>query len=102
MKPKFTRLETMKRFLQERRWPNGVMCPRCNDDNVYALKARPFHWICKAKTFGGRNGYRFSVLTRTIFENTNHPRKTWFQVIYLMLHPRNQRSQFDPTSNLLL
>jgi hypothetical protein len=56
---------------------------------VYALKARPFHWICKAKTCGVRNGYRFSVLTKTIVENTNYPLKTWVQVIYLMLQSKN-------------
>ena len=37
---------------------------------------------------GGRNGYRFSVITKTIFENTNYPLKTWFQVIYLMLQSK--------------
>jgi hypothetical protein len=66
-----------------------VKCSRCNNDKVYALKARPFHWICKVKICGGRNGYRFSVLTKTIFENTNYPLKTWFQVIYLMLQSKN-------------
>ncbi len=97
MKPTLTLSETMdrfsteescKQFLQERRWPNGVTCPRCTNAKVYALKARPFHWICKAKTCGGRNGYRFSVITKTIFENTNYPLKTWFQVIYLMLQSK--------------
>jgi len=97
MKPNLTLSETMnrfsteeacKQFLQERRWPNGVKCPRCNNEKVYALKARPFHWICKAKTCGGRNGYRFSIITKTIFENTNYPLKTWFQVIYLMLQSK--------------
>jgi transposase-like protein len=97
MKPKMTLTQTMdrfsteeacKQFLQERRWPNGVKCPRCNNEKVYALKARPFHWICKAKTCGGRNGYRFSVISQTIFENTNYPLKTWFQVIYLMLQSK--------------
>ena len=94
MKPKLTLSETMNRFsteeackqyLQERRWPDGVKCPRCNNEKVYALKARPFHWVCKAKTCGGRNGYRFSVISKTIFENTNYPLKTWFEVIYMML-----------------
>jgi len=65
-----------------------VKCPRCNNDNVYALKARPFHWIRKANTCGGRNGYRFSVLTKTIFESTNYPLKIWVQVIYLMLQSK--------------
>jgi transposase-like protein len=85
---RFSTEEACKQFLQERRWPNGVKCPRCNNEKVYALKARPFHWICKAKTCGGRNGYRFSVISKTIFENTNCPLKTWFQVIYLMLQSK--------------
>jgi hypothetical protein len=66
------------------RWPDGVKCPRCQNEKVYALKARPFHWVCKGKDCGGRNGYRFSVITKTIFENTNYDLRIWFQVIYLM------------------
>lgn len=77
-----------KTFLQERRWPNGVKCPRCANEKVFAVKSRPFHWVCKAKQCGGRNGYRFSVITKTIFENTNYPLRTWFQVIYLMLQSK--------------
>lgn len=92
-KPALTLTEMMDRFstedackthLQTLRWPEGVRCPRCANEKVYALKARPFHWTCKGKTCGGRNGYRFSVITKTVFENTNYPLRTWFQVIYLM------------------
>ena len=38
----------------------------------------------RTRTAAGRNGYRFSVITKTIFENTNYPLSTWFQVIYLI------------------
>ena len=81
---RFSTEEACKQFLQDQRWPNGVQCPRCKSEKVYALKARPFHWVCKNKSCGGRNGYRFSVITKTVFENTNYPLRTWFQVIYLM------------------
>ena len=81
---KFHTEEACKQFLKEMRWPEGVQCPRCGNQKVYELKSKPFHWICKAKTCGGRNGYRFSVITKTVFENTNYPLRTWFQVIYLM------------------
>lgn len=74
-----------KTLLRDMRWPNGVRCPRCgNSERIYELKARPFHWVCKNVDCGGRNGYRFSVITKTIFENTNYPLSTWFQVIYLV------------------
>lgn len=81
---RFSKEEDCKQFLTEKRWPNGVQCPRCANKKVYALKSKPFHWVCKGKECGGRNGYRFSVITKTIFENTNYPLSIWFQVIYLM------------------
>ncbi len=75
-----------KLFLVEMRWPDGVTCPRCGEkERVYLLKARPFHWLCKGPACGGRNGYRFSVITHTIFENTKVPLKLWFKVAYLVL-----------------
>ncbi|MDK2742927.1 MAG: IS1595 family transposase [Nitrospira sp. BO4] len=85
MMDRFKDEEACKQFLQERRWKNGVTCPRCQNAKVFAVKSRPFHWVCKGKDCGGRNGYRFSVITHTIFENTNYPLRTWFQVIYLIL-----------------
>lgn len=81
---RFSTEEACKVYLKTLRWPNGARCPRCNHDKVYELKHRPFHWVCKNKDCGGRNGYRFSVITKTVFENTNYPLRTWFQVIYLM------------------
>jgi hypothetical protein len=78
--------DSCKQYLAEKRWPNGVACPRCNrTEKIYSLKARPYHWICKNKDCGGRNGYRFSILTHTIFQDTKIPLKLWFKVGYLML-----------------
>src|SRR3989475_8349634 len=78
--------EASKDYLAGKRWPDGACCPRCGaKEKVYALKARPFHWLCKNAECGGRNGYRFSVITRTIFEDTKVPLKLWFKVGYLML-----------------
>jgi transposase-like protein len=85
-----------KQFLVDMRWSNGITCPRCGDKNkVYTLKARPFHWACKSGktsiedgaevTCHRRNGYRFSVITHTIFEDTKIPLKLWFRVAYLVL-----------------
>jgi transposase-like protein len=74
--------DTCKAYLVARRWPNGVNCPRCGNENVYELPHRAFHWQCQKCA---HQGYRFSVLVGTIFENTNVPLRTWFKVIYLML-----------------
>lgn len=88
-----------KRYLQKKRWPDGkVACPRCGSkDKVYELKTRPFHWVCKSGaetidkksgevlTCHNRNGYRFSVITHTIFQDTKIPLKLWFKIGFMMI-----------------
>jgi transposase-like protein/IS1 family transposase len=74
--------DACKAYLARRRWPTGVSCPRCGSVRVYELKTRPFQWVCPVCL---PQGYRFSVLVNTIFENTNIGLRQWFKVIYLML-----------------
>jgi len=74
--------ESCKEFLATHRWPTGVECPRCGNTKVYVLKKRPFHWQCHGCA---KKGYRFSVITGTVFENTKYPLRTWFTVAFLML-----------------
>jgi transposase-like protein len=92
LKAKFSSEEACKNYLKALRWPKVVSCPRCGNEKVYELKARPFHWLCKAKDCGGKNGYRFSVISGTVFENTNYPLSTWFEVIYLMTQSKKGMS----------
>lgn len=73
--------EACQRYLLARRWPNGVRCPRCGNAKVYALKSRPFHWVCK----NHETVYRFSLTVLTVFENSNIKLLRWFKVLYLML-----------------
>jgi transposase-like protein len=68
-------------YLVAHRWPEGVCCPRCGNPNVYSL-ASGHHWQCEQCA---PDGYRFSHITGTIFENTNKPLRDWFRVIHLML-----------------
>jgi len=75
--------DACKAYLVERRWPKGVVCPRCGNEKVYPVANRPFHWQCTKCADAG--GYRFSVLVATIFENTNIGLRTWFRVIHMML-----------------
>ena len=81
-------------YLVQMRWPRGIRCARCGEpDRIYKLKNKPYHWVCKNQmkngdgtwVCGGRNGYRFSVLSGTIFQDTKKPLKIWFKVGYLML-----------------
>ena len=70
-----------KTYVAQRRWPDGVKCPKCGNVKVWHVTHRPFHWICKQCA---KNGYRFSVITKTIFENTKYPLLEWFKVIFIM------------------
>jgi transposase-like protein len=74
--------DACKAYLKARRWPQGVVCPRCGNPAVYDLPSRKWHWQCQKCD---PNGYRFSVLVGTIFENTNKPLREWFKVTHLML-----------------
>jgi predicted RNA-binding Zn-ribbon protein involved in translation (DUF1610 family) len=87
--PEFDRLfpdeTSCKAYLVSRRWPNGVICPRCGNEKVYASKAKPFHWQCMKCGPAKRTPYRFSVTVGTVFENTNYRLLVWFKVLYLMM-----------------
>jgi transposase-like protein len=74
--------DACKAYLKARRWPEGVRCPRCGNPAVYDLPSRRWHWQCEKCA---PNGYRFSLLVGTVFENTNKPLKDWYRVAHLML-----------------
>jgi transposase-like protein len=82
LETRFPDEEACKAALAANRWPDGVRCPRCDNSNVYELASRKCHWQCHQCD---AQGYRFSVLVGTVFENTKYPLRTWFMVAFLML-----------------
>ena len=88
---RFPTEESCREALRAARWPNGVTCPKCGkSEKVYALKSKPFYWLCK-----NCKSYRFSVISGTIFENTKKPLQIWFKVAYLMLVAKKGRSALE-------
>jgi hypothetical protein len=80
----FPNEDACRAYLQARRWPDGVVCPRCGSpDRIYPVKSMPFKWQCYSCV--PNQGYRFSVIAGTIFENTNKPLLDWFRVVHYML-----------------
>jgi transposase-like protein len=74
--------EACLNYLVARRWPEGVKCPRCKNADLYdASSYKPFHWQCRECA---SQGYRFSALAGTIFENTKKPLRDWYRVAHLM------------------
>ncbi len=82
--------EHCRAYLQARRWPEGVLCPRCwKGDRIRPVSTMPFKWQCY---HCAPTGYRFSVIAGTIFENTNKPLRDWFRVVHLMLNAKKGMS----------
>ena len=55
---------------------------RCGNPAVYDLPSRKWHWQCEKCA---PDGYRFSHIAGTIFENTNKPLRDWYRIAHLML-----------------
>ena len=82
---RFHREETCRKVLEELRWPDGAICPRCegtqhNYDSVRGV------YDCKSC------GYQFSVLAGTIFHDTKLPLRKWFMAILLMVESKKGMS----------
>ena len=70
------------------RYPTGVRCARCQSAKVYKV-SRAWKWQCKQCN---KQGYRFSPLVGTLFENTKYPLTIWFKVIYLLCQSKKGMS----------
>ncbi len=96
-----------KEYLKAKRWPNGVRCPKCDSEKVFHVTHRPYHWVCKSGTetvdkrtgevviCHKRNGYRFSIISGTIFQDTKRPLREWFMVAFLMLNAKKGISSLN-------
>ena len=92
---KFPDEQSCKEYLRTKRWSDGVRCPKCGSEKVFHVTHRPFHWVCKQRECGGRNGYRFSVISGTVFQDTKRPLREWFTVAFLMLNAKKGISSLN-------
>jgi len=71
---RFATEEACRVYLSELRWPEGVICPRCNGRTGWP--ARRHVWVCA--------GCRFEVsgTAGTIFHDTRLPLTLWFRAIW--------------------
>ena len=71
-----TNLKCFK-YLFHQRWPNGFICPKC-ENNQYSYHSTRGLYQCK------KCKYQASVTAGTIFHKTRTPLKIWFWMIYLI------------------
>ena len=75
-----------REFLENLRWPNGVICPHCEHNVAHKLTAKE-----GTKTHVRDGVYmcakcrkQFSVKVGTIFESSHIPLRKWVMAFYLM------------------
>jgi transposase-like protein len=89
-------------FMENLRWPNGPVCPHCQHDRAYFIKARSG----ERTTSTGRTSYRrlwkcascrkqFSVLVGSIFEDSKVPLAKWLLAVYMMCSDKNGVAAFE-------
>jgi len=74
---KFRSEDACRAYLEGLRWPDGVICPRCESDSISRIHDRN-QFDCNACR------YRFSVTAGTIFHDSHLPLWKWFISIYLV------------------
>jgi transposase-like protein len=74
-----------RELLERLRWPEGVMCPRCNDTRVSRLKE-----YARYECVGCE--YQFTVTSGTIFHDSHLPLPIWFLATLLLCEAKKGMS----------
>jgi len=84
-------------FLEELRWPNGPICPKCHGSDVYLIV--PKNGVSRRTVSGSMSQRRtwncrpcrrqFSATTGTMMHGTRIPLRTWVMVIFEMAASKN-------------
>lgn len=77
----FPDAETARTYIEQRRWPEGVICPSCEEAKRITPRKNGFYRCnaCKAD---------FTVRTGTIFERSHIPLHKWIYAMYLLMTAR--------------
>ncbi|MEY2476590.1 MAG: hypothetical protein QOG87_1905 [Actinomycetota bacterium] len=83
-------------FLERMRWGSGVVCPHCEHDKAYFLKAQNGGRKTRTGVVSERRVWKcascrkqFSALTGTIFHGSKIPVRTWLFVVFEMCASKN-------------
>ena len=80
---KFPDHTTARKFIEQKRWSNGIECPRCQSHKITARKNnREGEFVC------GKCAKNFSVRTNTIFACSQIPLHKWLYAIYQVVTAR--------------
>lgn len=77
--------EKCREYLEELRWPEGIICPNCSGKGITRLENRN-QLDCN------RCRYRFSVTAGTVLHDSHLPLWKWFITAYMMVESKKSIS----------
>jgi len=79
-----------REYLVARRWPDGVICPRCGSKNVLFLE-KYNRWHCREK----HNAPQFTLKTGTIMEDSPIGLDKWMTAMWQIVNCKNGISSYE-------
>src|ERR1700740_2657203 len=86
----FSKPENCREYLVPRRWPNGVVCPRCGSTDVIFLENYN-RWHCRAK----HEAPQFTLKTGTVMEDSAIGLDKWLPAFWLLANCKNGISSYE-------
>jgi transposase-like protein len=77
-------------YVVARRWPNGVVCPRCGSDSV-VFQEKYNGWQCNKR----HERRQFTVKTGTIFEDSPLSLDKWLTAMWMIANCKNGISSWE-------
>ncbi len=77
-------------YFVAKRWPNGVICPKCGSSEVHFL-ANQKRWECKGK----HPKRQFSAKVGSIFEDSAIPLEKWLCAVWMITNCKNGISSWE-------
>jgi transposase-like protein len=79
-----------REYVVARRWPKGVICPRCGSNNV-AFQAKYNRWQCNKR----HDRRQFTVKTGTIWEDSPLGLDKWLSAMWMIANCKNGISSWE-------
>jgi transposase-like protein len=86
----FSDLTNCREYLVARRWPDGVICPKCGSRNVLFLE-KYNRWHCREK----HDAPQFTLKTGTVMEDSPISLSKWLPVMWLLVNCKNGISSYE-------
>jgi transposase-like protein len=91
----FSDMDRCVQTLAASRWPDGVKCPTCGNDQLHFLATRRL-WECKSK----HPKRQFSVKVGTVFEDSPIGLDKWFTAAWMIANCKNGISSYEIARDL--